>query len=62
MGYVMKKYLPTLMVWTGFLMVMVGIYLWLGLAVMLIIGGIFIFILGVAEDVMRNKKPQEKQK
>lgn len=58
----MRKYQPFLMVWTGFLMVMVGIYLWLGLAVMLIIGGICIFILGVTEDVLSNRKPQEPQK
>lgn len=43
-------------------MVMVGIYLWLGLAAMLIIGGICIFILGVTEDVIENRKPQEPQK
>ena len=51
-----KKYLPTLMVWCGMIMVAVGIYLWLGLAAMLIIGGLWIFVLGALSDIVRNKK------
>jgi len=56
MGHVIKKYLPTLMVWCGMIMVAVGIYLWLGLAAMLIIGGLWIFVLGALSDIVRNKK------
>ena len=37
-------------------MVAVGIYLWLGLAAMLIIGGLWIFVLGALSDIVRNKK------
>ena len=51
-----KKHVPTLMVWVGLIMVAVGIYLWLGVAAMLIIAGLWIFLLGAALDIVRNKK------
>ncbi len=54
-----RKYLPTLMVWGGTIMVLVGIYLWLGLPAMLIIGGIWFFLLGAASDIVQNRKPKE---
>jgi hypothetical protein len=55
----MRKYLPSFLVWAGFLLIMAGIYLWLGLPATLIIGGIWLFLLGAASDIVQNRKPAQ---
>jgi hypothetical protein len=57
--FVMRKYLPSFLVWAGFLLIMAGIYLWLGLPATLIIGGIWLFLLGAASDIVQNRKPAQ---
>lgn len=55
----MRKYQPFVMVWLGFLMFIAGIYLWLGLPATLITGGIWLFLLGAASDIVQNRKPEK---